>query len=78
MPEPLLQQLQEVFRNVFENSSLIITDATNAADIHGWDSLTHMHLLHRIEEQFRIRFSFNEVSAFENVGDIVKTLQKKI
>jgi acyl carrier protein len=77
MYDTTLRQLQEVFRKVFENSSLIITDATTASDIRGWDSLTHMHLLHRVEEHFKIQFSFNEVSSFQNVGDMVKAIEKK-
>lgn len=77
MNRSLFEELQEVFRKVFENSALIITDVSTAADINGWDSLTHMHLLHNIEEHFGIRFSFNEVSSFENVGDMLKAIEKK-
>jgi acyl carrier protein len=78
MYDTTLRQLQEVFRKVFENNSLIITDATTANDIRGWDSLTHMHLLHQVEEYFHIQFSFNEVSSFQNVGDMIKTIEKKV
>lgn len=74
----LLEQLQLVFRKVFEDTDLIITSATSAKDIKMWDSLTHLQLIAEIESQFKIKFSFEEVMMFHSVADILKVIKEKI
>ena len=71
-------ELQEVFRKVFENNTISITEQTTANDINGWDSLTHMTLINEIEQHFKIELSFNEVSSFNTVGDMLKCLEVKL
>ena len=71
------RELQEIFRDVFENSTLEITAITAPSDIHEWDSLTHVLLLSKIEKKFGIKFSLDDMLSFENVGDITKAVQKK-
>jgi Acyl carrier protein len=43
----------------------------------GWDSLTHIELILRLEEQFRIRFSAGEVSAVQSMEDLVRLVEVK-
>lgn len=72
-----LHNLQEVFRKVFENPGLIISEKTTANDIALWDSLTHMELIAAVEESFSIQFSLNEVMNFQSVGDLLRCIQTK-
>ena len=37
--EEVISKLTEVFRDVFDDEELTVTDATTAADVDGWDSL---------------------------------------
>jgi acyl carrier protein len=74
----MLNELQSVFRDVFEDQSLIITPETTANNIKMWDSLSHMVLMTSIEEKFNIKFSFNEVMGFDKVGDLIDTIEKKL
>lgn len=71
------ERLQQVFRNVFQKDDLLITPATSAKDIRMWDSLTHLELIAAVEEEFRIKFSFNEVMQFNTVGDMIVAIGKK-
>ena len=73
----IIQRLTPIFRNVLDNDDLIITPATKAADVEGWDSLAHIHLVVSIEKAFGMRFSAEEVSALENVGDLAALIMKK-
>ncbi len=77
MSNTILQNLQVVFREVFNNNTLIITPLTSAKDITLWDSLMHITLIASIESEFKISFSFNEVMQFNNVGDIIQVIEKK-
>lgn len=74
----MLEKLQKVFRTVFENNELVIHPSTSAKDISMWDSLIHLELIAAIEAAFKVEFSFNEVMAFNNVGDILSLLEKKL
>ena len=71
-------QLQQVFRKVFQRDDLIISGATTAKDIRGWDSLTHLELISSIEEEYHIQFSFDEVMGFNSVRDLLSALENKL
>lgn len=78
MLKDIHSELQTVFRKVFENNIISINEQTTANDISGWDSLTHMTLINEIEQHFKIELSFNEVSSFNTVGDMLKCISKKL
>jgi len=73
----MIERLQKVFREVFEDQRLIVTPETAAKDIKMWDSLTHLELIAAVEAEFTIKFSFNEVMGFNNVGDMMRVIEKK-
>jgi len=77
MSSSTLQQLQTLFRKVFNDEGLIITPSTSAKDIPPWDSLMHISLITAVESEFNTSFTFNEVMQFNNVGDMVKLIEKK-
>lgn len=43
--EEVFEKLNEVFRDVFDDEEITVTDATTADDIEEWDSLEHINLL---------------------------------
>jgi len=67
----VIEKLLPIFQNVFDDDDLIITNFTTAKDINGWDSLAHIRLIVAIEKSFQIRFSENEISKLEKVGEMV-------
>jgi len=77
MDEVIFDKVQNVFRQVFQNPALHIEPAYTAQDIAHWDSLTHMTLIAALEEFFSITFTFEEVTAFNNINDIVNLISKK-
>ena len=66
--------LNPIFRDVFDDDELIIEVNTTANDIDGWDSLTHIRLVISIEKAFDLRFTAAEISALENVGEMVELI----
>jgi acyl carrier protein len=73
-----LSEVQEVFRKVFQRPGLMVERMSTAETIDGWDSLTHMRLISALEARFNIVFTFNEVSGFNDVGDMVEVIRKKV
>jgi acyl carrier protein len=72
---PLHEELEGVFRDVFGNEDIVLTDETTAADIEEWDSLGHVSLMFSIEEHFGVQFEENELAEFENVGALKRYLE---
>lgn len=75
--EDIYIKLTELFREIFDDDSIILEDSTTAKDITGWDSLMHVTLLSEIEEEFDISISMGEKATMKNVGEIVDYISKK-
>ena len=69
--EEVFAKLNEVFRDVFDDEDIVVTDETTAADIEDWDSLEHINLLVAIERSFEIKFTMGETTGMKNVGEMV-------
>lgn len=66
----LMEQIQTIFRDNFDDDSLEITRETTADDIEDWDSLEQINLLTAMEKQFGVKFRLEDVRDLENVGDM--------
>lgn len=75
--EIVLAQINDIFIDVLNDKSIILTDGTTARDIEGWDSLNHIQLVVAIERAFKIRFTYKEIINWENVGAIIDSILKK-
>ena len=73
-----LPEIQEIFRNVFDDPTLIITRESNASTVEDWDSLAHVNLVTAIEKKYKIRFALGELQELKNVGDIIDLIGKKV
>lgn len=74
----MLEELQEIFREVFENPEMIIAEETGANDVEDWTSLVHMQLLATIQEKYGITFSTRDIRKMKNVGGLMEIIQKKL
>ena len=76
-PQTARLRLNRVFRDIFDDKSLEIADSMTAADVEGWDSLTHIDLIVQVERELAIKLSTAEVRALKNVGDFVALIAQK-
>ena len=53
--EEIYEQLNEVFRDVFDDDTIEVNDQTTSRDIEDWDSLEHINLVVEIENQFGMK-----------------------
>lgn len=74
--EQVYDQLNEVFRDVFDDEDITVNDATTADDIDDWDSLEHINLMVAIEDAFDIKFSMGTVVAMKNVGELADNIME--
>ena len=72
--EDIYADLNEVFRDVFDDDSIVITADTTADDIEDWDSIEHITLIGAVEDEFGMKFKMGEVSGMNNVGEMMKII----
>lgn len=72
----ILEKLQDVYRDILDDDSIVLTEETTADDIEAWDSLTHVQIVAEIQDVFGVNFSAKEMLLWESVGDIVDALEK--
>lgn len=74
----IFEKLTGIFREIFEDSTLVLTPETTDADIPGWDSFSSASLIAAIEQRFAIRFRTAELQALQNVGNFVEMIRAKL
>ena len=72
----IYEKLTLIFQDVFNDDSVIAHQDLSAADVHGWDSLSHIRLILAVEREFGIRFKSAEVVGLQNTGALVKLIEK--
>ncbi|RAP35864.1 acyl carrier protein [Candidatus Marinamargulisbacteria bacterium SCGC AAA071-K20] len=75
--DEIFEETQEIFRDIFDDEELVITDETNADHIEDWDSLNHINLVTAIEKSLVIHFALGELEGLKNVGDMIELIIKK-
>jgi acyl carrier protein len=71
-------RLAGVFRDVFDDQSIVIFDDMTANDIDGWDSLTHITLIVAAEKAFGVKFTTRDIQSLLNVGGFVALIHRKL
>jgi len=73
----MLKKITNVFIDVLDDESIILSEATTADDVEDWDSLTHIQLVVGVEKAFNVRFTSSEIQDWENVGEMMDCILKK-
>ncbi len=75
--EEILTQLNDIFRTVFDDKSIVAKREMTAEDVERWDSLSHVDMIVMVEEHFGIRIPSWQVANLKNVGDLVDIIIAK-
>ena len=74
----ILNRLQEIFRDIFDDVDIVIARDASQNDIEGWDSFAQVNIVATCEREFGIKFDLNNIKNLKNVGDIVDTIERKL
>ena len=74
----IYEQLTTIFRNLFDEDTIVLTPETTAADIEGWDSFNHINLIVAVEAKFGIKFKTAELDELHNVGHLATMIERKL
>lgn len=64
--------------SILEHDNFEMHDELTAKDVDGWDSLSHMMIITKIEEKFNIRFKLRDLNKLKNMGALVSVIKSKI
>ena len=76
--EYILEKVQNIFRDIFDDETLIIKQDTSPNNIDDWDSLAQINMIVAIEKDFDIKFNLEEIQKLRNVGDTLALIFQKI
>lgn len=74
----IAEKMTTIFHEVFNDNSIVLRDDMTAADVDNWDSLTHMLMITKVEEEFGVKFKLKELNKLKMVGDLLSSLELKL
>ena len=74
--QEILNAVQDIFRDNFDDDTLEITRSTCADDIEDWDSLEQINLLTAMEKAFGLKFKLEDVRGLKNVGELLDLIAR--
>ena len=69
--DEIIERLDDVFRDVFDDDTLEVDENTTADDIEDWD------FIGAVEDEFKMRFKMGEVSGMKDVGEMIGIIEQR-
>jgi acyl carrier protein len=76
--EQIINELTSIFKKVFDEQHLILSEDLTAKDVNNWDSLTHTIMIGEVEDHFQIRFKMKDLVKMRKVGDLIQVITEKL
>lgn len=76
--EDVMRKVQDIFREIFDDDELVISEDTTADDIEDWDSFEHINLVIAMEKEFSVKFPMKKVVVLNNVGEMIDLILESI
>jgi acyl carrier protein len=70
-------RLTPLFRDVFNDDGLVVSEGMTAADVPTWDSLSNINMIIAVEKAFGVKFSIKDVRNLKNVGELLDLIKRK-
>ncbi len=70
-------RLTPIFRDVFNDDALVVSEGMTAADMSTWDSLSNINMIIAVEKAFGVKFSIKDVRNLKNVGELLDLIKRK-
>ena len=78
-PDAALPRIASAMAQVFRiPPGYTVTRDTSAADIEGWDSLSHSILIMKIEEEFGVDLPMDRIYDLNNVGELADLVSQTL
>ena len=75
--DELYPRLQVIFRDIFDDETIVVSPELTADDVPEWDSLSHLRLILAVQKEFRSKFSAAEIGELKKVDDLASLIRSK-
>jgi len=72
------EQLKEILTSILEHDDFEMRDDLMASDVDGWDSLAHVLIIGKVEEEFGMKFSLREINKLVDMKSLLDLIQTKL
>ena len=76
--EEIINRVGKIFKDIFDDSSLVISEHLSPDQIDSWDSLNHINLLTAVQQEFHIKFELSELHRLNDVKTMVDAIVNKV
>jgi acyl carrier protein len=76
--QEIYAKLTEIFHDLFDDDTLILTPELSADEVPEWDSFNHINLIVAVEATFKIKFQTAELESMQTVGHLTELIHKKL
>jgi acyl carrier protein len=73
----IVSRLTPIFRDVFNDDALVVSEGMTAVDVPTWDSLSNINMIIAVEKAFGAKFSIKDVRNLKNVGELIALIKRK-
>ncbi len=74
----ILEKLAGIIRDVLDDQNVQLAYETTAAEVEGWDSVTHISIVVATEMGFGVKFKTAELEQLRNIGEFVSLIDRKL
>ena len=76
--DAIYTQLTEIFHDIFDDDTIVLSPELTAADVPEWDSFNHINLIVAVEQRFKIKFQTAELEQLHTTGHLAELVQSKL
>ena len=76
--QEIYARLTEIFHDLFDDDTLVLTPGLTASEVPEWDSFNHINLIVAIEARFGVKFQTAELESIQTVGHLADLIQSKL
>lgn len=77
MNKKILEIMNDIFVDYFDDEGIVLERSTSAADVDEWDSLAQVGLVILLEKRFKLKFTSLEIEKLSNVGEMADLIHEK-
>ena len=71
-------RIKKILEDILKHNRFEMQDDLKAADVDGWDSLTHVIIITGIEQDFNIKFKLKELNKLTDMGSLIELINSKL
>ena len=71
-------KVENIFREVFDDDRLVLSDDLGPETLPAWDSLGHIRLISALEDELSLTFTLDEIEAMTSVAKILAIVTPQV